>query len=448
MATEWDSSSLLSFDGGGIRGYASLCILEELMNRIGVIEGDPEKLQNLFEREPRERQPETSEAQSSFHPHISPFQQQLDIPFLPCHYFDYIIGASTGGLIAIMLGRFRMSVDQAKAQYEQLGNTVFGFPRIFHYRSPLFATRCKFSAKRLATAVNVVANKHGGGRVAETLHQGISFKSDPDLCKTLVVAHVEVYGQSTGPSKVMDSAHIFRPYDLTAAGGPMARNPGYACELPVQVVARATTAAPTYFKPEEIKVPGGETWRFKDGGMRANNPTEEGKREVEYRAGKKPDFVVSIGTCSRNGPLFTGHPRGGGLRDTLNVVWDAIRRLTDPVRIHESMYNDYRKVIPGYFRFDDQTSDEWKDIKMDDWKGDRQNGPGSKTLNQIKALVNDYARDNEDIINRCAEQLVRRRRLRALNEGMWERNRDDLKQHLKTHPVDVECFEEQRWAWA
>jgi patatin-like phospholipase/acyl hydrolase len=64
---------LLSLDGGGVRGLSSLLILREIM----------EEIQRQSDREAN------------------------DVP-LPCQYFDLIGGTSTGGLIAIMLGRLRM----------------------------------------------------------------------------------------------------------------------------------------------------------------------------------------------------------------------------------------------------------------------------------------------------------------------------------------------------
>jgi patatin-like phospholipase/acyl hydrolase len=65
---------ILALDGGGVRGLSSLLILEKLMQEIQRLKG------------------ESSD----------------DEPPLPCEYFDLICGASTGGLIAIMLGRLRM----------------------------------------------------------------------------------------------------------------------------------------------------------------------------------------------------------------------------------------------------------------------------------------------------------------------------------------------------
>src|SRR5271163_186403 len=62
---------ILSLDGGGVRGLSSLLILREIMEEIG-------------------RQTKTAETP------------------LPCEYFDLIGGTSTGGLIAIMLGRLGM----------------------------------------------------------------------------------------------------------------------------------------------------------------------------------------------------------------------------------------------------------------------------------------------------------------------------------------------------
>lgn len=44
----------------------------------------------------------------------------------PCDVFDLIVGTSTGGLIAVMLGRLHMTIDDCIAKYEQVGKEVFG----------------------------------------------------------------------------------------------------------------------------------------------------------------------------------------------------------------------------------------------------------------------------------------------------------------------------------
>jgi patatin-like phospholipase/acyl hydrolase len=75
---------LLALDGGGVRGLSSLQTLKQLMELI-----DPEN------------------------------------PPKPCECFDLIGGTSTGGLIAIMLGRLEMSVDECIAEYQQISSTVF-----------------------------------------------------------------------------------------------------------------------------------------------------------------------------------------------------------------------------------------------------------------------------------------------------------------------------------
>ncbi len=67
---------MLHSDGGGIRGYSSLLILERLMQEVAVWE-------NRFQEQ---------EADLDV-PHRTFEAQNL----LPCHYFDYMYGTSTGG---------------------------------------------------------------------------------------------------------------------------------------------------------------------------------------------------------------------------------------------------------------------------------------------------------------------------------------------------------------
>jgi patatin-like phospholipase/acyl hydrolase len=90
MASDQRPLRLLSFDGGGVRGLSSLLIMKRIMHVIGHKAGLGGK----------------------------------QLP-LPCEYFDIIAGTSTGGLIAIMLGTLRMSIDDAITCYQDLAPKIF-----------------------------------------------------------------------------------------------------------------------------------------------------------------------------------------------------------------------------------------------------------------------------------------------------------------------------------
>ncbi|KAJ5946767.1 hypothetical protein N7454_003606 [Penicillium verhagenii] len=116
---------ILSLDGGGVRGYSMLIILQELMYRTYVeCEGKP----------PRRDQ----------------------IP-KPCEHFDLIVGTGTGGLIALMLGRLRLDLETCKEVYVRMTRKVFetdktiaGIP----YRSTLF------KASKLEEAIRECVREH------------------------------------------------------------------------------------------------------------------------------------------------------------------------------------------------------------------------------------------------------------------------------------------------
>lgn len=111
----------LSVDGGGVRGYSMLILLREFMHQTyerihaipdGSLDEDRTEDQASDDADPR-----------------------------PCDYFDLIAGTGTGGLIAIMLGRLRMSIVDCMRVYVEMTRRVFetdktiaGIP----YRSTLF----------------------------------------------------------------------------------------------------------------------------------------------------------------------------------------------------------------------------------------------------------------------------------------------------------------------
>ncbi|KAK0322316.1 hypothetical protein LTR82_006769 [Friedmanniomyces endolithicus] len=116
---------ILSLDGGGVRGYSTMIILQDLMHRIFVeMEG---------------RAPKRNE-----------------IP-KPCDHFDLIAGTGTGGLIAIMLGRLRLDLDTCKDVYVRMTRRVFETDKTFAgipYKSTMF------KASKLEEAIRECVRTH------------------------------------------------------------------------------------------------------------------------------------------------------------------------------------------------------------------------------------------------------------------------------------------------
>lgn len=94
-------------DGGGIRGYGSLLILRALMEKVGIEERRIDAaIKSSFS--PCMYKPTKIGFRTPFTKNVGSFEASVvaetnskglcnDSLFLPCHYFDYGAGTSTGG---------------------------------------------------------------------------------------------------------------------------------------------------------------------------------------------------------------------------------------------------------------------------------------------------------------------------------------------------------------
>ena len=142
----------LSADGGGVRGYSMLILLREFMHQTY------ERIHAIPDGFLDEDRPED--------------QASDDVDPRPCDYFDLIAGTGTGGLIAIMLGRLRMSIVDCMRVYVEMTRRVFetdktiaGIP----YRSTLFKASKLEDAIRDCVRENERKNQYESiDEVAET----------------------------------------------------------------------------------------------------------------------------------------------------------------------------------------------------------------------------------------------------------------------------------------
>jgi hypothetical protein len=94
----WRAQRILNLEGESLLSLSALYILRELLKIISEIERD----QGAF----------SSAASPLFRHMKTGTSEQDELPFRPCHYFDFISGASFGGISAVMLGIMRLTIDE------------------------------------------------------------------------------------------------------------------------------------------------------------------------------------------------------------------------------------------------------------------------------------------------------------------------------------------------
>ncbi|KAG5758689.1 hypothetical protein H9Q72_013178 [Fusarium xylarioides] len=431
----WAQKTILTFDGGGIRGYASLLVLKRIMNRIRELEtqhNDPAHKSSYYRWI---GVPDDDAVEGE------PDPKRVD-RYLPCHYFDYIAGTSTGGLSSIMLGRLRMSVDQALDTYKSFGNAVFGKPRRFHELSLSYWPRAKYSCRQTREAYKKIIydtlQRERECDPSEVETEQLKYRED----RTRTIAISWAINKKTGVNKEFvwrSYANDFRPKENDPTRC-IPSNAGPAHRSAIWKVARATTAAPGYF--EAIKLMG---MKFIDGGVVANNPSLIALREIHNLHDQVPALFVSIGTGLKDSSDARNNTNGATKNANGGSRMFKKTATTDDVR-HKQGLKKYREIGKHLKNriIDCEGSngtEGWRDwcraigmrehlyrlnvkgdlhtVSLDEW---RPSNTGEGTLSFIEAETDKYLAERSVInyINSIAEKAVEIRRERAATEH-WER---------------------------
>jgi uncharacterized protein len=210
--------------------------------------------------------------------------------------FDLIAGTSTGGILACALcAPDALPAEELVALYEDEGPKIFDRSVFQRIRSGEGLVDEKYDADALDRALErFLANK----RLSE---------AQPDLI-------VPAYDMSEpGP-------YFFKTRKARESPGED--------DFPLSVVARATSAAPTYFEPLEVK-----NSALVDGGVFAVNPAMSAFAEVMRFQPTAEVLLVSLGTGQRTRKRTFDDVKDWGLvewaKPILDVVFDGVSDAVD-----------------------------------------------------------------------------------------------------------------------
>lgn len=215
--------------------------------------------------------------------------------------FDLIAGTSTGGIIALGLGTTcnngnPYSPDQLLKLYLQNGSAIFQKS----WLTPLRQLLCP---------------KYSSGGLEKTLER---FFQGTEFCTALTPLLISSYN-------LQKQLPFFFKSHLIAA------RPNYNWK--VTDIARATSAAPTFFPPFHLSR-GAEDYALVDGGVFVNNPSMAAYVEARrlYPEASRV-IVVSVGTGDRQDNITFSQAKNWGLvgwaKQIVPVLMDSVSEAVD-----------------------------------------------------------------------------------------------------------------------
>jgi uncharacterized protein len=209
--------------------------------------------------------------------------------------FDLIAGTSTGGILACALcGPDPLPAEQVATIYEEEGPAIFD----------------RSVWQRIRSAEGLLDEKYDAGALDRALERFLGDKRLADTVPELIVPTYDM--TEPGP-------FFFKTRNARERG---------AEDFPLTVVARATSAAPTYFEPLPVR---GRA--LVDGGVYAVNPAMSAFAEVLRFQPSADVVMLSLGTGQRTRSRRFADVDDWGLvewaRPILDVVFDGISDAVD-----------------------------------------------------------------------------------------------------------------------
>lgn len=283
--------------------------------------------------------------------------------------FDIICGASTGAILAFLLGIKKVPLEECEHTYKKLSldifeqNALIGTGKLFW--SHAYYDTAKFEK---------ILKKDGGDA------KMIDSAKDTSIPKVAAV--------STLVNHSLLIPFVFSNY--TRPLGSVSQFP-QSCKYRIWEALRASTAAPGFF--EEFKL--GKNIH-QDGGLLTNNPSSIAIHEARRLWPDEPfQCIVSVGTGKYKGRSRPSTLEFSSLREKLLKV---VASATDTEAV-DTVLSD---VLPplSYFRFNPNMS---ADIPMDEGR--------TEMLEQIQFDARRYVAKEDENFKKCAEVLLQNKTL-------------------------------------
>ncbi len=285
---------ILSIDGGGIRGIVPGQVLTALESKI------QQRTQN-------------------------PQARLAD-------YFDFFAGTSTGAILTCIylcpsaddLTKARFSAEEAVALYLEYGDDIFDVS----------------FWQRVRTQDGISDEKYDAAELEKRLKQYMGETKLSQLLKPCLITAYDIEERVE---------FFFTQHDAIRRGN------GY--DFLVKDVARATSAAPTYFEAARIKALDGKSYPLVDGGLFMNNPALGAYSEVrngDSNPTTEDMFIVSLGTGSSNRAYEYDHAKDWGavgwVRPVIDIMMSGASATTnyhlDKIFSAAGCRNQYVRIQP------------------------------------------------------------------------------------------------------
>lgn len=301
-------------------------------------------------------------------------------------YFDLIAGTSTGGILACVyltpndLGNYAWSAKQALDIYLEYGDDIFDVT----FR------------QKLKSLGGIKDEKYDAKELENQLKKNLGNTKLSQLLKPCLITSYDIERRKT---------KFFTSHDAT--------EPKF--DYWVRDVARATSAAPTYFEPAMVKSLSGIKNGLIDGGMFANNPTlcaYAEARTMNFRKilnnPNKPDkpptakdmIIVSLGTGSQKNKYPYDDYKDAGM-----VKW--IKPLIDIMMSGNSETVDYQlRQIFDTLEGDDKKNYYRIEPKISNGASPEMDNAEKDNLKALHKAGQQSVKENQAILDEIVKKLV------------------------------------------